>query len=238
MKSPTINGEGWLEIEETASTQNVAAQILRDGTSHGVVYAHQQVGGRGRFDRVWLSQKGDSLTFSLIFRAYADHPKPYLVGMSAALAAAGVLHCQLRWPNDLTFGELKLGGILTELIPDLAGRLVPVVGIGINLNQTSFPPEIAEIATSMAMSRGGTYDPEMIAHKIVQRLASLPEPTSWSVIQPIWNLFDHTPGKKYRLASGETAVALGIGSDGQLMCSVDGESQAILAAEALFGTSS
>ena len=235
MKTPTSNGEQWMEVESTSSTQNLAAQALRENSPYGVIYAHQQTGGRGRFDRIWVSQEGDSLTFSLIFRAYADHPKPYLVGMTAALAAAGVLHSQLRWPNDLTIGELKLGGILTELLPDHEGRLIPVVGIGINLNQQTFPNEIAEIATSLAMSRGGQYDPQFIAHKIIQRIESLPEPTTWSAIQPIWSLFDHTPGKRYRLATGETAIALGIGSDGQLMCSVDGESQAILAAEALFG---
>ncbi len=235
MKSPTAGGEIWTEVQEVGTTQALAAKYLASGEPIGVVFAHEQTAGKGRLGRVWVSKEGDSLTFSLIFRAYADHKKPYLVGMGVALAVAGVLHCQIRWPNDLVIGTLKIGGILTELMPDDQGRLVPVVGIGINLNQSEFPEEIAAIATSLSMSRGGTYDPQLMAHKIVERLAALPEPNEWSDLQPIWTIFDFTPGKKYKLPSGEEATALGIGSDGQLLCSVDGESRAVLAAEAIFG---
>lgn len=235
MKSPTASGEHWTELESVATTQSVAATILQSGEQIGVVYAHEQSAGKGRLGRTWVSNEGDSLTFSLIFRSYANHPKPYLVGMAAAVAAAGVLHCQLRWPNDLVFGSLKVGGILTELLPDQHGRLVPVVGIGINLNQQEFPPEISTIATSLSLARGGHYEPQLIAHRIVERLAALPEPANWSDLAPIWSIFDFTPGKRYKLPSGEEAIALGIGSGGQLLCSVDGESRAVLAAEALFG---
>ncbi len=235
MRSPTSNGEIWIELDEVESTQTEAINHVRDGSNVGILFAHEQTGGHGRFDRKWISQKEDSLTASLIFRAYADHPKPYLVGMATALAVAGVLHCRLRWPNDLTFNDLKIGGILTQLLPDAEGKLVPVVGVGINLNQKEFPDEIAAMATSLSLSRGGNYDPQIILHKIVQRFESLPEPNSWADLRPIWDVFDFTPGKQYRLPSGELSLALGIGSEGQLLCSVDGESRSVLAAEAIFG---
>ncbi len=235
MKAPTFGGEQWTEVQRVDSTQSIAAKVLAEDAPFGVVYAHEQTAGKGRLGRTWVSKEGDSLTFSLIFRAYADHPKPYLIGMATALAAAGVLHCQIRWPNDLVFGPLKAGGILTELVPDAQGRLVAVVGVGINLNQTEFPDEIKSIATSLALERGGYHDPQLIAHRIIERLASLPEPDSWPALEPIWRLFDFTPGKKYKLTTGEDAVALGIGSEGQLLCSVNGESRTVLAAEAIFG---
>ena len=235
MKSPTSAGEEWMEVESIDTTQALASRLLLEDAPVGVVYAHHHTAGKGRLGRTWVSQEGDSLTFSMLFRAYADHPKPHLVGMAASLAAAGVLRCQLRWPNDLVIGELKLGGILTELLPDSSGRRVPVVGIGINLNQSSFPTEIEAIATSLSASRGGHYDPQLIAHRIVERLAMLPEPAGWADLSTIWDLFDYTPGKRYKLPGGEEAIALGIGSEGQLLCSVNGESRAVLAAEALFG---
>lgn len=235
MKSPLDGGQSWEVLDAVESTQTVAAQRLREGAEVGVVFAHDQTAGRGRFDRVWLSRRGDSLTFSLIFRAYADHPRPYLIGMSVAAAVAGAIHCQLRWPNDLVEGDRKIGGILTELLPDAEGRRVPVVGVGINLNQTEFPPEIADRATSLRLVREGVYDPRTIGESILRRLALLPDPDKWADLWPVWELFDATPGKAYRLPSGEDAIALGIGSDGQLMASVDGESRAIMAAEALFG---
>ena len=235
MKPPTFRGEQWVELESVDTTQSAAARYLLNADPIGVVLAKEQTAGKGRLGRVWLSTVGDSLTFSLILRAYADYPQPHLIGMACSLAAAGVLHCQLRWPNDLTFGEKKLGGILTELLPDSSGRLVPVVGIGINLNQREFPPEIESIATSLHLARGGTYDPQMIAHRIVERIKMLPEPTDWSELAPIWNVFDNTPGKRYKLPNGEQALALGLGSKGELMCSVEGETRTILAAEAIFG---
>jgi BirA family biotin operon repressor/biotin-[acetyl-CoA-carboxylase] ligase len=235
MKSPLDGGRVWEVLEETASTQAVAAERLLQGAPTGVVFTHHQTAGRGRFDRKWHSQRGDSLTFSLVFSAYADHPRPYLVGMAVAAAAAGVVHCQLRWPNDLIEGDRKVGGILTDLLPDADGRRVPVVGVGINLNQTEFPEEIADRATSLHLLHGGAFDAEQVARKIVRRLEVLPEPNAWSDLWPVWELFDATPGKSYRLPTGEDAVGLGIGSEGQLLASVEGESRAIFAAEALFG---
>ena len=225
----------WDRHETVASTQDLASEALTTGAPIGIVTARLQTAGRGRFGRPWLTGEGDSLTASLIFDAYADHPRPYLIGMTVALAAAGALHAQLQWPNDIVSGRKKLGGILTEVKRDSRGRSIPVVGIGINLNQREFPEEIADRATSLHLIQGGSYDAESILKRILNRLSSLPEPNGWDDLSPIWDLFDATPGKLYVLPTGEIAVALGVGSEGQLMCSIDGESQAVLAAEAFFG---
>lgn len=234
MKSPLAEGE-IREFESVESTQDIAGDFLKQGEPVGLVLAHEQTKGRGRLGRTWLSVRDDALTMSLIFRDYADHPKPYLVGMGVAIAAAGAIHGLLRWPNDLMLDARKVGGILTELVPDQDGRLVPVVGVGINLNQKTFPAEIADFATSVALYHGGSHDPKAIALTIAERLQLLPEPTEWSELAPIWQLFDHTPGKKYKLNDGKEATALGIGPDGQLICSVEGETTSVLAAEAMFG---
>lgn len=236
MKTPLDRFAAWEDFDSLPSTQTTLVEKVKNGEKVGVVYAHSQTSGRGRFDRVWLSQESASLTFSMAFHEYADHPRAYLVGMAVAIAAAGQLHCQLRWPNDLTFEGKKLGGILSEIVLSPQGHRIPVVGVGINLNQLEFPEEIAETATSARRIHGGTYDPRRVANRIIERLIDLPEPDSWSLLEPAWTLFDRTPGKMYRLPSGEIAVALGIGSDGQLICSVDGESHSVLAADAIFGT--
>ena len=234
MKSPLDSGE-FREFESVASTQEIAADYLKRGETVGVVIASHQTKGRGRFDREWISEKDTSLTMSLIFRDYADHPKPHLIGMGVAVAAAGAIHAVLQWPNDLVLGHHKAGGILTELLPDQDGRLVPVVGVGINLNQKTFPDAIKATATSVHLYHGGLYEPTAIAQTIIQRLAPLPEPSSWAELSPIWHLFDHTPGKKYKLLDSKEATALGIGPEGQLICSVDGETTTVLAADAILG---
>jgi BirA family biotin operon repressor/biotin-[acetyl-CoA-carboxylase] ligase len=130
---------------------------------------------------------------------------------------------------------LKLGGILTELMPDKAGRLIPVVGVGINLAQTEFPEPLDAVATSILMQTGTAPIPEALGHQIVERLRSMPEPNSWDDLLPIWSAHDATPGKRYKLTSGEEAVALHVGAGGELLCTINGEPKTVLAADAIFG---
>ena len=234
MTSPVANAQ-WLIIESAGSTQDVAAQQLAAGDKFGAVLALDQVSGRGRFDRKWLSIPGDSLAVSLIFQAYADHAQPHLIGMATAIAAAGVLNCQLQWPNDLVADGRKLGGILTELATDSRGQKVPIVGVGVNLNQTAFPPEIAERATSMNLVHGGQYDAVDVAKRITARIELLPEPNNWSDLEIVWDVFDATPGKRYRLQDGVEGVAIGVGPNGQLLCSVAGDPRTVFAADAIMG---
>ncbi len=236
MKSPISAEHDWIVVDQVESTQKVAAEYLKSGKSGGAILALHQHSGVGRFSRPWFSERGESLTVSFIFRDYADHPKPYLISMALATAAAGVLHTELQWPNDLVIGTKKVAGVLAELLTDKDGRRVPVVGIGVNLNQEVFPDAIADRATSLKIAHGQTYEAQTVAKQIVDRIKSLPEPDHWSDILPVWSLFDKTQTKRYLLPSGELAIGLGIGSEGQLFCSVDGESRFVLAGEALFGT--
>lgn len=234
MKSPLETGT-WLEFEEVLSTQDAAASHIRVNDQGGVFFAHHQTLGRGRFGREWISEPGESLTMSLAFWQYADHPKPYLIGMAVACAAAAVIECELKWPNDLIFGDHKVGGILTEMSLAEDGRRVPIVGVGINLNNGPFPEELRARATSVRLYKGGRRDPLDMAKKIVHQLQTLPEPDNWSAIKPIWDLYDYTAGRKYQLPNGEVGTAVGMGHEGQLIAMVEGEIRELYAAEAHFG---
>ncbi|MBS1708948.1 MAG: biotin--[acetyl-CoA-carboxylase] ligase [Armatimonadetes bacterium] len=226
---------GILELQAVESTQDVAQRLLQEGdTEIGVVWALDQKAGRGRFQREWVSSPGDSLTLSFVLRDYSTLSEPWLAGMMVALAVAGAFHTQIRWPNDLTIKRKKVGGVLTELLTDKDGVRVPVVGVGVNLNQLAFPEPLDGIATSLKLERGHDVDPTEAMHKLVAAVRSMPEPTDWYVLQPIWQIFDDTPGKSYELATGEKAVALGVGSDGHLICAVEGETQSVMAADAIF----
>lgn len=233
MKCPTPRYRR-LDIAEVTSTQTLATELLKGPNPPGLIVADIQTEGRGRFGRSWISTPGESLCMSLIFHDYADHPKPWLIGMATAIAAAGAIRSQLQWPNDLTLGGRKVGGLLTEMLSDSAGRRIPVVGVGINLLQKSFPDEIKDRATSIKLARGISVDSNRIVATILERLEMLPEPESWPSIQPAWLCFDDTPGKRYRLPDGQYAIALGIGPEGELIGSVDGETVSIMAAEAFF----
>lgn len=226
---------GWVTLNEVGSTQVEAATRLRANQPVGVVFALHQTQGRGRFGRAWESGEGDSLTFSLTFPEYADHPRPWTIGMAIAVAVANALDCHVQWPNDLVHCQFKLGGILTELVVDSMGRRVPIVGIGINLNQLTFPPEIQSRATSLRQIYGETTAPLDAAKAILAAFSSVPSPEHWSDVAPLWMERDETPGKLFKLPSGQTAKALGIGPEGEMICEFEGRKIAVHAADALFG---
>ncbi|MCW5941351.1 MAG: biotin--[acetyl-CoA-carboxylase] ligase [Fimbriimonadaceae bacterium] len=234
MKSPLLTGS-WVELETVDSTQAEASRRLKAGEDVGAVFAHHQEAGRGRFGRTWISRRDESLTVSFVFRDYADHPKPWLVGMSVALAVAGAVRAQLRWPNDVTIRGKKVGGILTEMCVDDKGRRVPVVGVGVNLGPLALPVGVREFATSLAIERRGDLSAEGLARLVVAGFDALPEPDDWAELAPIWRVFDDTPGKRYKTLDGEDAIGIGIGPEGELVATVEGETVAILAAEAIFG---
>ena len=148
--TPALSPDGrWVVLDSVASTQSVAAALLAEGNAPHVVFAHDQVAGRGRFDRSWQSRHGSSLTFSILWPDLVGHPEPWLLGMACGVAVAEVVGCSVRWPNDMAFEGLKVGGILTELLPDAKGRRVPVAGIGVNLADGSFPEELRSTATHL-----------------------------------------------------------------------------------------
>lgn len=244
----------WAELDEVDSTQNIAGAMLCEGNPVGVVFAYHQVIGRGRFGREWVSSRGDSLTMSIAFTDYPAHgmasteakgtKAPWLIGMAVACAAARLLGCRVRWPNDLSFeipgqGDRKVGGILTELIPDAYGHLIPVVGIGINVRQTFFPDEIAAKATSLALANPARElsTPLDLALDLTEAIRSFPEPNSWASVEPHWREVDATPGKRYTLPGGEVVSAIRVGDSGQLIAAHEGREIEVMAADAIFGKS-
>lgn len=234
MKAPLSN-QGWIELEEVQSTQDYLIKYLQEDYKNApdVVFAWWQKQGRGRFDREWFSRPHTSIAISIAFKDYPDCPRPWLIGMNVAIAAASLLHCKIQWPNDLTLRRKKLGGILTQMIRIDRQTFIPVVGIGINVLKGSFPEELNHKAISLEECRAGSYDLKKMAESLVNKLKEMPEPTSWSMLQPLWMLFDATPGKQYKLPNGEVLEAIGIGSDGELIGSIDREIQTVMAAEAL-----
>lgn len=109
-----------------------------------LVCAEWQGQGRGRRGRSWQSGLGDGLTFSYLWRS--ARPAAQLSGLSLAVGVAlveglrafGLIHAQVKWPNDILIGGAKLAGVLIELASDSLSNdvLAPcsaVIGIGLNL---------------------------------------------------------------------------------------------------------
>jgi BirA family transcriptional regulator, biotin operon repressor / biotin---[acetyl-CoA-carboxylase] ligase len=144
------------------STSDEAAKLADQGCDAGtIVTANQQAKGRGRLGRVWHSPPGANLYFSLVLRPSlppaALPPLTLLVGAAVAqtLHDTGV-DCRLKWPNDImlpTAGGLKkAGGILSEMASSGGKIKHVIVGVGINVLTTGFPPELDSIATSLQLA--------------------------------------------------------------------------------------
>ena len=110
-----------------------------------VVLAGEQTAGQGRHGRRWHSEPASGIYCSIVLK-----PAPALtlaLGLATvdAIARATSVACDLRWPNDVMLAGKKVAGILVRNA---------IAGIGINVNQTSFPAELAFEATSLRLHTG------------------------------------------------------------------------------------
>ena len=156
-------GGGIQHFAEIDSTNTFAMRAGAEGAPHGSVYlADAQTGGRGRGAHTWASPAGSGLYVSVLLRPALAPGDALWLSLAAGLAAHGaVLQAtgiapDLRWPNDLLVGPRKLGGILTEMQAEATRVRFVVVGIGINVHQRAFPPELTASATSLAIETGST----------------------------------------------------------------------------------
>jgi BirA family biotin operon repressor/biotin-[acetyl-CoA-carboxylase] ligase len=142
------------------STQPIAIRLAETGVPAGTaVVAGAQTAGIGRHGHSWHSESGAGIYVSLIlYPPIEPATRPVLtlaLGLATAEAIARVagVQCDLRWPNDVMLNDRKTAGILVQLAGNAA-----VAGIGINVNHESFPPDIADVATSILLSTGRRYD--------------------------------------------------------------------------------
>ena len=145
----------------TDSTNTDAMDAARGGAPHGSVYlADEQLAGRGRGDHAWHSAAGEGLYVSVLLRPQIPIAMlpllPLVAGLAAAEAIRAVsgLKVDLRWPNDLLIGPRKAAGILVEAHSEGNAVGFAVVGIGINVHQRGFAPDLNTAATSLDLEAG------------------------------------------------------------------------------------
>lgn len=152
---------GWtIEYHDEIDSTNTRAKVLAaEGAPHGtLVLADHQTAGRGRFARPFYSPGRAGVYMSTILRPEIEPERAVMITSMAAVAvaramarAAGV-QAGIKWINDVYLNEKKACGILCEAGMDAErGKLDYVVlGIGVNVGRLNFPPELAEIATSVS----------------------------------------------------------------------------------------
>ncbi len=176
------------------STMTEAARLADEGVEAGtVVGAEEQTAGQGRLGRSWHSESGAGLYCTTILRpSLAPDRLPVLtlalgLAVSDTVRLVGGTPCDLRWPNDVMIDDRKCAGILTHL----QGTAV-LAGIGLNVNQRSFPEDVAGTATSLALATGRKHGREPLLAYLLGAIDSFVSVLLTSGVEPILQMFENS----------------------------------------------
>jgi BirA family transcriptional regulator, biotin operon repressor / biotin---[acetyl-CoA-carboxylase] ligase len=209
-------GKPRLHLRSVGSTNARARELADTGAPHGtLVTASEQTAGRGRQGRTWVTPPGTAIAASVILRSF-DDLLPLRAGLAVADLAGGA--ARVKWPNDVLLDGRKVAGILVEArAPDWA-----IVGIGVNV--TGVPPEVADIATSLGRDDvEGALD-ELLA-ALDRRVAQPAEPALAALRER-----DALLGRRVRWSGGE-GVGAGIDATGALLVETPSGTVALSAGE-------
>ncbi len=199
---------------DTLGSTNDEAQNDKYGNGDIVVACHQ-TSGRGQRGHKWLSSEGLNLTLSAIFLPQGvESRNQFIVSQAVALAACDLLTAQslspkIKWTNDIYIGDRKIAGILIENRIQGAMLARTVVGIGLNVNECEFDPELPN-PTSIALERGATLPLDEVldelAAALVKRFDNLA--ASAADIASEYNSLLYRQGEPhpFRLPCGEVRV--------------------------------
>ena len=185
--------------------------------------AEQQTGGRGRFDRSWLSPPGSGLTFSVVLRPASC--RLHYLNMAAALAVHGAAAeltgsaTTIKWPNDVRIGGKKVAGILVEAaLEGAAGHAI--VGVGLNVNMdVSEVPDIEQTAASLSSEAGRLFDRTEVLIALLERLDEAYRLPGGALLGR-WRSALDTLGQHVRVRSGDRSLegeAVGVDDRGSLV---------------------
>ena len=137
-----------------------ADNLWVNGKDIVAVTAIHQTAGRGQRGNVWASSEGENLLLSMLVRPgnTLEVANQFMLSQAVAVSLHAALKCygietKRKWPNDVYVGGRKLAGILVELDYSGASEEQAIVGIGLNVNQTEFPP-MDRVPVSMKMMLG------------------------------------------------------------------------------------
>ena len=160
-------------LRSVDSTNRYARELASRGAAEGtLVVADEQTAGRGRRGRGWISPAGEGVFMSLILRPQAHPSQVAGLSLQAALATARAiarvtgLDARIKWPNDIVCGGKKVCGMLLEMN-------AVVAGIGINVHQRDFPPEIAQTAASLDLLTGTSVNRAALVRAFLQEFETV-----------------------------------------------------------------
>ncbi len=198
---------------KTGSTNAVALELGHAGEPHGaLVVAEEQTAGRGRAGRTWHSEKTKGIYMTVLLRPDLSPMLAPVITMVASLAVRDAvveetgLVPDLRWPNDLLAAGKKFCGILTEMHAEPDRIHFVIVGIGVDVNHTGMPADLAGTATSLRMVTGKSHSRLELLVRLLRHLENYynrfldegPEP----ILARFTEVSMYARGKRVRISTG------------------------------------
>lgn len=162
-----------------SSTNDHLKTLAADGAASGTaLIADHQCAGRGRRGRRFYSPPSSGVYMSVLLRGPIPAQTVGKMTSVAAVATAEAIESllpvqvQIKWVNDLLIDGKKVCGILTEgnLNAETGECDHAIIGIGVNVSTTAFPPELQEVATSLTLAGGKAPDRAALIAAILNRL--------------------------------------------------------------------
>ena len=162
----TADGIIWLESVD--STSDELRRRIPGLDNLAVISAVEQTSGRGQRGNKWLTKAGENITLSMYVRPGEDGipalraSDAFRLTACAALSVAEYVasrsvRCSIKWPNDIYCGDRKISGMLIESTVSEGHIKDAIIGIGVNVNQCDFPPEILN-PTSLKKLTGQSFN--------------------------------------------------------------------------------
>ena len=152
-------GNKIIELNRVDSTNTYANLIIaeNDFDDGVVIWTQEQFAGRGQHDHHWTSEAGKNLTCTVCLKPdFLAPDRQFQLNKAISLGVLDFIRhflnhpslgfpavvCSIKWPNDIYVGDQKIGGILIE--HKIMGSILTtsIAGIGVNVNQTRFAPDI------------------------------------------------------------------------------------------------
>jgi BirA family biotin operon repressor/biotin-[acetyl-CoA-carboxylase] ligase len=221
--------------EKVSSTNDELRALAEKGTAEGLILvADEQTAGRGRRGAAWLSPKGENLAFSVLLRPTESKALWHRLSLAAGLAVAEALEvcvpaAEIKWPNDVRVSGKKIAGILVE-----AGADFVIIGIGVNVNSTGFPEELA--ATSLREELGVEMDRAEVLHGVINRLSRHAGEIGVGFEGMLKSIRERCALTGHRVSflsadKRREGIVKGIGTAGELLVEIDGVTESLMQAD-------
>jgi len=227
----------YIFLEETDSTNNYLKNMLKHDFVHDFfcIRTAYQSAGRGQIGNIWESENNRNLLFSFVIRPEnIAIDKQFIISQMISMAISeSILKLirrnfnpqllKIKWPNDIYYGDKKLGGILIENSLKGSKIMSSVIGVGINVNQEVFTSD-APNPVSLRNITGNATRIMALMQNVINILKDILEQKTAEEINQYYlrNLYRYNEWHQYRADDKVfTARISDVKTDGALVLEIE-----------------